>query len=787
MWWLPGIFRSVTLLARPLGGIDDVFVRADFDAATGAGLLDLEADAAAPARILIPELDIDADTVEPLRIDDVEPWTAENPRLYDVQVRTEAETVSLRVGFRRVEVREAVLLVNGAPIMLRGVNRHEHRAGHGRVFDADIARAELHLMKQHNINAVRTSHYPPHPDMLDLFDELGFWVIDECDLETHGFEYTEWRGNPSADPAWQDALLDRIQRTVHRDKNHASVIMWSLGNEAHEGVNIESMAHWTKRADPTRLVHYEGDRASRYVDVYSRMYAGHAELRELGEEGLRPAPFAASADELHRLSLPVVHCEFAHAMGTGPGGLQEYWDLYEQYPRLAGGFVWEWIEHGILAPDDGTGRRRMLYGGDFGEDVHDGNFVIDGLVDADRRPRPGLLHYAAAIAPVVFTVADGRTSVTVENRYDFLDLAHVVVSWERVVDGTTVGAGKLDVPSCAARSTAQIELPAAARTVLSHAVADVVTVTARIRAAADWAPAGHIISTGQDVRTAVPDVPSPSGDSPLELDPSTGRLLSLGGLQLTGPVVNVWRAPTDNDRDLADDQPGLPSMADRWHSAGIDRMVSRLMGIDEIEGSIRVRTRVAPPIFDTAIVSTLTWTPLSATSIRLDVELLPNDRWTVEWARLGLDFELPGNPLGMDLAGFGPMPSYPDLRSAARFGWWWIDSDELTVDHVRPQESGSRIDVSEATIRLRDGSLRIRTLDAPFALTVSRHSRNELSAAAHNWELPDEHRTFVSIDLAQAGVGTATCGPGVLPRHRLTARPGVISLVLEHLPHSTAL
>ncbi|GAA5202819.1 glycoside hydrolase family 2 TIM barrel-domain containing protein [Microbacterium jejuense] len=791
MWWLPGVFRSVTLLARPDGGVDDAFVRADYNARTGAGVLEatVEVDGGGAARLVIPELGVDAPADTVLRLDAVEPWSAERPRLYDVEVRTAAETVRLQVGFRRIEVRDAQLLVNGAPIMFRGVNRHEHRAEHGRVFDAEVIRGELLLMKQHHINAVRTSHYPPHPDVLDLFDELGFWVILECDLEAHGFEHVQWRGGPSADPAWRAAYLDRMQRTVHRDKNHASVVMWSLGNESHHGANLEAMARWTKAFDPTRLVHYEGDTASRYVDVYSRMYAPHDEIRALGEEGLQPPPIRATADELHRLSLPVIQCEFAHAMGTGPGGLEEYWDLFERYPRLAGGFVWEWIEQGILAPDDGTGRRRMLYGGDFGEDVHDGNFVIDGLVDADRRPRPSLIHYAAVIAPIVITVASDRDRVIVANRYDALDLGHVAIAWERRIDGESVDAGVLRIPSCPPRTTVEIALPATASTPRAGTVSDAVTVTARTAADSPWAPAGHELGSGQHVirhaRAAATQTEGPASDhgiGPLELDPTTGRTISLGGLAISGPVVGVWRAPTDNDRDYGSEELDLPSMADRWHAAAIDRMVTRLVGID-VEGSaVRVRTRTGTPIFDTAIDADATWSALDDGTVRLDIALEPNASWTGEWARLGLDFELPGAPGDVDLVGYGPVPSYPDLRTGARFGWWTIPAAELTVDHVRPQESGARIDVSEATIRVPGGALRVRSLTAPFALTVSPHSRRALAAAAHDWELPDEDRTFVSIDIAQAGVGTATCGPGVLPRHRLFPRCGAISLTFERLP-----
>ncbi|MFB7251128.1 glycoside hydrolase family 2 TIM barrel-domain containing protein [Microbacterium sp. NPDC056234] len=786
MWWLPGIFRDVTLLARPAGGIRDVFARADFDPLTGTGTVMLDVDATASARLSIPELGIDQAAAGAIPVGAVHPWSAEQPRLYDAVIATEAESVALRLGFRRVEVRDAELLVNGVPIMLRGVNRHEHRARHGRVFDHDVAREELLLMKRHNINAVRTSHYPPHPEVLDLFDELGFWIIDECDLETHGFEHVGWRANPSANPIWKEAFLDRIVRTVRRDQNHPSVIMWSLGNEAHVGENLEAMAGWAKAADPSRLIHYEGDRDSRYVDVYSRMYAPHDEVREIGEETLEPAPLNATASELHRRSLPFLQCEFAHAMGTGPGGLQEYWDLFEEYPRLAGGFVWEWIEHGI-AVDDPDGTSRILYGGDFGEIVHDGNFVIDGLVDAERNPRPGLLHYAAVIAPVVFTIDAQRRTVRIENRYDVLGLDHVSVRFSRVVDGDVRASGSLDIVACPARTSVVVDLPDACRADEASLVADVITVEAVTRADSPWAAAGHVLASGQDVRAGRPaavvvtDAARTDRVGSARFDPHTGQLIRLGALELSGPTVGLWRAPTDNDRDLGDDEPDLPPYAERWRAAGIDRLMTRLQDVDVSGSALVVRARTGTPILDSSVDTVFSWTA-AGDAVRLDVQIDPNRTWTTEWARLGLDLVLAARPLGAEIAGYGPMPSYPDLRSGARFGWWSIGADELTVDNVRPQESGSRMGVREARIRTDHGILHMSTLDQPFALTVSKHSRETLARTAHNWELPDEHRTFVSLDLAQSGVGTATCGPGVLPHYRLPARSGRLSLLLRHEP-----
>ena len=383
MWWLPGVFRDVTLQAAPEGGIRDVVVQADW--ADGAGVLRVDATTrdGAPATVAIPSLGLEGLAPgTPHRVDGARPWTAETPELVDLVVATATETATLRVGFRTITIEDAQLKVNGRRIRIRGVNRHEHHPDLGRVVPAETVRHELHLMKRHNVNAIRTSHYPPHPDLPGLADELGFYLIDECDLETHGFIHVGWRGNPSDDPDWEPAYLDRMTRTVARDRNHPSVILWSLGNEAGTGVNLEASARRAHELDPSRPVHYEGDWSSTFVDVYSRMYAHPDEVDAIGRQAEEPLPDAAA--DAHRRALPFLQCEYIHAMGNGPGGIDEYEASFRRYPRTQGGFVWEWLEHGIrrTTPD---GRRWFAYGGDFGEPLHDGNFVADGLVDAAGR------------------------------------------------------------------------------------------------------------------------------------------------------------------------------------------------------------------------------------------------------------------------------------------------------------------------------------------------------------------------------------------------------------------
>ncbi|MET3705491.1 beta-galactosidase/beta-glucuronidase [Arthrobacter sp. UYEF6] len=474
-WWLPGIFRDVTLQARPAGGIEDVWLRTSFSGSghSGAGTIDPEIMAkgdAFPVTLSVPELDVNvtwnsAADVAPVAINAVEPWSAEIPRLYDATVGSAAETLSLRLGFRTVEIVGDRFLVNGRRVVFHGMNRHETHPDRGRVFDEEFARADLALMKQFNVNAIRTSHYPPHPRLLDLADEMGFWVILECDLETHGFHTQQWAGNPSDDPAWREAYVDRIERTIERDKNHPSIVMWSLGNEAGTGANLAAMAAWAHARDTGRPVHYEGDYSGAYTDVYSRMYSSVPETEAIGRDGSGSLLLGCSAAESARQrTKPFILCEYVHAMGNGPGAIDQYEDLVDRYPRLHGGFVWEWRDHGIRTRTaDGT--EFFAYGGDFNEVIHDGNFVMDGMVLSDSTPSPGLFEYKQIVAPIrlgfgtevaVGTASDGgaRRFCTVANLRHSADSSDVVFQWRTEVDGVRSDSGELPVAGTSGQALA---------------------------------------------------------------------------------------------------------------------------------------------------------------------------------------------------------------------------------------------------------------------------------------------------------------------------------------------
>ncbi|MGI8665392.1 MAG: glycoside hydrolase family 2 TIM barrel-domain containing protein [Jatrophihabitans sp.] len=764
MWWLSGIFRDVSLLERPAGGLDDVFVHADFDPATGAGLLTV--DSSVPATLSCPELGLDAlETGTRHDIAAVQPWTAETPRLYEFTVSSQsetlpAETLSVRVGFRRVAVTDGLFTVNGMPILLCGVNRHEWHPDHGRTMDRATMLADVLLMKQHNLNAVRTSHYPPHPDFLDLCDEYGLWVMLECDLETHGFQPGGWVGNPSDDPRWREAYLDRIERTVERDKNHPSVLIWSLGNESGTGANLAAMAEWVHARDPDRPVHYEGDWDSAYVDVYSRMYASHAEVAEIGQR--MEAATADPAYDAHRRAIPFVQCEYAHAMGNGPGGLSDYQQLFERYPRLMGGFVWEWIDHGVRQ-HTAEGLEYFGYGGDFGEEYSDGNFIADGLVFPDRTPSPGLLELKKVIEPI--RIAVHRGGIDIANHYTFIDTAGLRLLWTMERDGQSLARGELAVPVIAAGGSVTVELPVAARTPPAGEIW--LSVQAVLAGDCSWAAAGHEIGWGQGLLAAAPARPvSPAvAPDPADFDPATGVLRRLGGLAVRGPRLELWRAPTDNDRGEWD------PLERTWRELGLHRLRHRTVALESSEQAFTVRSRVAASGEQRGFEVCYVWTAEADGGLRVAVEVEPVGDWPVPLPRLGLLMQLPAELADIEWFGGGPGEAYPDSRAAARIGRYRSSVAGWQSPYVYPQENGNRTGVRWARLTAPDGSGLLVSGEPTVELTARRWTSHDLDAARHTSDLRARDALYLNIDLAQQGLGSASCGPGALPQYRLTAEP----------------
>ncbi|WP_250036352.1 glycoside hydrolase family 2 TIM barrel-domain containing protein [Paractinoplanes maris] len=700
-WWLSGIFRSVALLHRPDGGLDDLWVVAGGDGS-------LEVSAPVPVRW---ELD-------GASLADVQPWSAEKPALYRLLVRTEAETVALDIGFRTVRVDGDRLLLNDAPLVFRGVNRHDIDARTGRAVSRARMEHDVQLMKQHNINAVRTSHYPPDPYLLELCDRRGLYVIEECDLETHGFIETAWRGNPSDDPAWAGVYADRMRRMVERDKNASSVVLWSLGNEAGWGRNLAANAAWTAERDPTRPIHYEGDAECESVGVYSRMYPTYDKLAAIGRHE-EPA-LADPARDARRRGLPMIMCEYGHAMGNGPGGLADYEAVVDAHPRLAGGFIWEWADHGLLR--DGAYR----YGGDFGETIHDGSFVIDGLVFPDRTPSPGLLELAAVITPVRLRF-DGDDLV-IENRWSFTTTEHVVFD---------SSDGVLDVPAIAPLSS--LRLPLAAT---------------EVSAAVD----GRVLARAHRPREAPPAAVRPAG-RPV-------RPGNLGPFPIASLTLDTWRAPTENDRFPGWD--GTVSMEQQWRAAGLDRLLART--VEERDDGSRVR--YLPAGLDSGFEVDYRWSA-HGPATRLEVGIERLGEWRLPLPRLGIVLALPTPDPGavvFDWSGLGPGESYPDSRAAVRPGRHRMTVLEAQTPYVVPQENGNRSEVDRVSLSTPDGTLRIDG-DHPFDVAVRPWSTAQLERARHTGELVPEGLLWVHLAVGVTGLGSASCGPAVRPSARYrTAR-----------------
>ncbi|MBL0885505.1 DUF4981 domain-containing protein [Myceligenerans sp. I2] len=807
-WWLSGIFRGVTLEHRPDGGIDDVRVRADYDHTTGVGTLrvDTAAVVAAPgavaARVAVPELGVEAVAGEELRVP-VEPWSAERPRLYDVVVETGTETVTLAVGFRTVSITDGVFLVNGRPVKLRGANRHEFDPLRGRAVTPERMLEDVLLMKRHHLNAVRTSHYPPHPHFLDLCDRYGLYVVDENDLETHGFLDEGWSGNPVDDPEWTDVLVDRVTRMVRRDGHHASIILWSLGNEAGGGRNVRAMADAVRGLDPSRPVHYEGDWSSDHVDVYSRMYAPTEEVALIGQ-GVEPPLERANADARRR-AMPFVLCEYAHAMGNGPGGLADYDALFDRYPRLLGGFVWEWIDHGLTRADaDGT--LFAAYGGDFGERIHDGTFIADGLLLPDRTPSPGLRETAAVFAPVRIDARPDGT-LLVRNRYAFRDTSHAELRWTLHRGEDELATGKLDLvldagDEAVVRPPADLPLP-------EPGEAPVWWTLRAVQQSPDtfeesWLEPGFVLGAGQLRVVDRAPLPAPAGRvtahpeggyqaGPARFD-ARGDLVALAGRAVHTFRVDAWRAPTDNDRAAGGGQER--SDLENWRHAGLHLLAERKAGVHVGEdGALEIDARVAGPTTRAGFAARYRWQPVTDTPDAVDllIDVRPEGRWPQSVARLGVVLVL-DEPRAMDAGvrwtGLGPDESYADSRTAALGGAWRHTVADWQTRYTHPQENGARRGVTSAVLSFADGSgLRVDAGEVTVGarpqdgveLSLRPWSDDALDRAAHPHELMPDGLLRLHLDAAQHGVGSAACGPGVLPNAQLHAAPVLMRLRLTAL------
>ncbi|MFJ1736689.1 glycoside hydrolase family 2 TIM barrel-domain containing protein [Streptomyces sp. NPDC088254] len=784
-WWHGGITRSVLLYATDPLHLADVAVRASLGGDLRVDCRVRDARGALPAGWhvsaeldglpLAPDTAFDLANAEDgrvsdflgearllARVPDVRPWNAETPELYDLIVRlhradgTVADVSRHRVGFRDVEIVGRDLLVNGERVLIRGVNRHDFHPLTGRTVSYDDMRADLVLLKRFGFNAIRTAHYPNDPALYDLADELGFYLVDEADIESHDHAH-----EIAEDPRYLNAFVDRVSRMVLRDKNHPSIVVWSLGNESDYGAGHDAAAGWVRRHDPTRPVQYEGAAKRGWADpdvasdIACPMYAPLEDCLAHALSGQQ--------------TKPLIQCEYSHAMGNSNGTLADHWAAIEATPGLQGGFIWEFWDHGILqrvndagpAGREGAGHYdngvaapgyRWAYGGDFGEREHDGAFIADGVVFPDRTPKPVMYEHRELAAPVRLT-GSRHEGLVLSNHQHFRGLEWLAAEWELSLEYGGTLTAPAELPPLRPGETAVVPQPFELPEDGGEA-----WLTLRVRTAHDlpWAPCGTEVCAPQLRLRAAEPVEERSVAARVEVD-DEGLLVH--PLLSAAPTLSLWRAPTDNDE--------LGGAARRWREWGLDALVREPVSVGRHGLSVTVVAEYAGPAGVVRHRQVLT--PVEG-GVRVEEEAeLPEEFDDV--ARVGSVFETVAGPDLLEWFGQGPWESYPDRCAGAAVGHHSVPVDALFTPYLRPQESGGRHGVRRFTLSAPDATGVAVTLDEPRQVSVTRYRAEELAAAAHHDELTPRAGCVVHIDAAHRGLGTASCGPDTFPSYLVA--PGV--------------
>ncbi len=793
---MSGIFRDVYLLKRPGGAVRDYFIKTSVGQDTAEVSVQIVYfKETVPVRVSLYDADgRDVDTAGlsedgsiSLKIPAPILWNPEAPYLYQLVIQTEAEAIVDHVGLREITISDKTVLLNGQKILFRGVNRHDSDPVTGFAVSLEQMKKDLTLMKQHNFNAIRTSHYPNAPVFYQLCDLYGFMVIDEADIEAHGpveifyednsdeNQFDRWNEPIADNPAWEASILDRVRLMVERDKNRPCVVIWSMGNESAYGCNFEKALAWTKGYDPSRLTHYE---SARYVkrnisydyanlDLYSRMYPSLEEVREYLDK---------DPDK------PMILCEYCHAMGNGPGDLEDYFALFQEYDLLCGGFVWEWCDHAVAHGSTPEGKTIYYYGGDHGEAVHDGNFCMDGLVYPDRTPHTGLLEYKNVYRPVrVVSYQQETGTLTLKNQMDFTDLAQAVqISYEVTCDGIWKEKGMLS--GCLAKpgETVTIHLPITVpecgRTYLKLYYEQ--------KESTKLVPAGHLLGYEEILlktkddrnQTVVRWMEPPKADLPpvevMETDVSvvlkaadfrycfdkrTGLFSQLryGGREyLEKPMeLNIWRAPTDNDRYIKEE----------WRRAQYDQAYARAYEtkIRQSKESVEIESRMS---LSAATVQRMMdinacWRIDSRGGISLSMAVKRNTEFPM-LPRFGLRLFLGRELDNVSYYGMGPCESYRDKHRAASHELFHTRVEKLHEDYIRPQENGSHMDCDY--VILSDARFGLAAVSGQaFSFNASVYTQEELTNKEHNYELTPCGSTVLCLDYAQNGIGSNSCGPAL--------------------------
>ena len=796
---MSGIFRDVYILKRPKQAISDYHIKTRIEDMLAKVEIEMKFYSPLNVKISIEDRNgavvalgsIAEEGTAVLEIASPELWNTENPYLYKLILETENEVIVDHIALRKIEIKDQVIYLNGQKIKFRGVNRHDSDPVTGFTINSEQITTDLTLMKQHNFNAIRSSHYPNAPFFYEMCDKYGFMVIDEADIEAHGpfmiyrkedtdyNRFKRWNEKIADDPVWEEAIVDRVKLMVERDKNRFCIVMWSMGNESAYGCNFEKALEWTKNFDPDRITQYESARYRNYdetydysnLDVYSRMYPALSEIQEyLDKDG----------------SKPFLLVEYCHSMGNGPGDFEDYFQMIQDNDKMCGGFVWEWCDHAIAHGTAENGKTIYAYGGDHGEEIHDGNFCMDGLVYPDRTVHTGLLEYKNVYRPARVISYDKESGELVLHNYmDFDDLKdYVKISYELTQDGLVISKGKLPEVSAAPHSEGKINLkinvPESGKCylkfiyhlkkelplldedhILGFDEIEVSQKDAKCQLAEKWV---EKTVTDSELQVSEDDtqIHIKGREFAYTIDRRTALFTEMkfaGREYLNHPMeLNIWRAPTDNDMYIKSE----------WKKAHYDKAYTRAYTTEVVQGKHGVKiTSHASVVAETVqkiLDVTITWKIEAAGKIDADIAVTKDDEFP-DLPRFGVRMFLDKKLSAARYFGMGPQESYCDKHQAASHGLYHANVDDLHEDYIRPQENGSHYDCEYVELNNSRYGIVVSAENA-FSFNASYYTQEELEKKTHNYELTESDSVVFCVDYALNGIGSNSCGPVVLDQYR---------------------
>ncbi|NSG60612.1 glycoside hydrolase family 2 TIM barrel-domain containing protein [Blautia massiliensis (ex Durand et al. 2017)] len=796
---MSGIFRDVYILKRPKQAISDYHIKTRIEDMLAKVEIEMKFYSPLNVKISIEDRNgavvalgsIAEEGTAVLEIASPELWNTENPYLYKLILETENEVIVDHIALRKIEIKDQVIYLNGQKIKFRGVNRHDSDPVTGFTINPEQITTDLTLMKQHNFNAIRSSHYPNAPFFYEMCDKYGFMVIDEADIEAHGpfmiyrkedtdyNRFKRWNEKIADDPVWEEAIVDRVKLMVERDKNRFCIVMWSMGNESAYGCNFEKALEWTKNFDPDRITQYESARYRNYdetydysnLDVYSRMYPALSEIQEyLDKDG----------------SKPFLLVEYCHSMGNGPGDFEDYFQMIQDNDKMCGGFVWEWCDHAIAHGTAENGKTIYAYGGDHGEEIHDGNFCMDGLVYPDRTVHTGLLEYKNVYRPARVISYDKESGELVLHNYmDFDDLKdYVKISYELTQDGLVISKGILPefsvAPHGEGKTNLKINVPENGKCylkliyhlkkelplldedhILGFDEIEVSKEDTKCKLAEKWIPK-TVVDSELQVNENDTQIHIKGREFAYTIDKRTALFTEMkfaGREYLNHPMeLNIWRAPTDNDMYIKSE----------WKKAHYDKAYTRAYTTEVVQGKHGVKiTSHASVVAETVqkiLDVTITWKIEAAGKIDADIAVTKDDEFP-DLPRFGVRMFLDKKLSAARYFGMGPQESYCDKHQAASHGLYQANVDDLHEDYIRPQENGSHYDCEYVELNNSRYGI-VASAEKAFSFNASYYTQEELEKKTHNYELTESDSVVFCVDYALNGIGSNSCGPVVLDQYR---------------------